>query len=379
VGLVGLAGAWNGGNVGPVAEEIADDLDISLGVVGVLSGTFFFASMVLGLLVAAQIGERIGLLRGLLLAMALAAAGNLIFALAPGFTALAIGRILPGAAFALVTTLGAVWAREAGGPRLLGVFGASIQLGLGLALILGSLLSDLGADWRLGFLVSAALAVAAFLAIPRGAAGSLPPQRAGTGFFRVALRRWPVYRLGLMFVALYGVPMILSAWIIQYLILDGDLTKSIAGAASFLLFGLSAAMRILGAQLRQRGVPHVLLSGALIVAAVGLAALSLDPIAAIAFASVGLLAFGLGVPYAAALTEAQELDPDAPGEPVALMTLFGNAPPIVVIPLVGQALEVGAGALAFWSLTAFLVLAAVVNLRAAGGPVAGAARGSGEN
>ena len=49
VALLGLAGAWNGGNVGPVAEEIADDMDVSLGEVGLLSGTFFFASAVLGL------------------------------------------------------------------------------------------------------------------------------------------------------------------------------------------------------------------------------------------------------------------------------------------------------------------------------------------
>jgi predicted MFS family arabinose efflux permease len=377
VALLGLAGAWNGGNVGPVAEEIADDMDVSLGEVGLLSGTFFFASAVLGLLFAAQIGERIGLLRGLWLGLGLTVAGNVVFALTPIFAGLAVGRILPGLGFALINTLGAVWARAAGGARLLGVFGASIQLGVALALLLGSVLSDLDVDWRVGFVVSAALAAAALVAIPRDAAEAVPPQRAGTGFFHKALRRARVYRLGLLFVSIYGVPMVLSAWLIQYLTLDGDVTKSVAGVAAFLLFGLSAVMRIAGARLQQRGTSHLLLGGALLVAAIGLAAVALEPVAAAAFAGVALLAFGFGIPYAVALTEAQQLDPEAPGEPVALMTLFGLGPPIIVIPFVGRALELGDGALAFWGLAAFLVVATLANLRPAGRPVTGPGSESG--
>jgi hypothetical protein len=62
---------------------------------------------------------------------------------------------------------------------------------------------------------------------------------------------------------------------------------------------------------------------------------------------------------------------------VALTTLFGLGPPIVVIPLVGRALEMGDGALAFWTLTAFLVVATLANLRSAGTPVTGPGRDGG--
>jgi len=368
VAMLGLSGAWNAGNVGPVAGEIADDFDISLAVVGLLAGTLFLGSCVIGLFVAAQVGERLGAGRGLRLACLMLAAGNLLFAVSPDFAGLAVGRILPGLAFALVNALGAVWARTAGGVGLLGIFGASIQLGIALALLLGSGLSDLDVDWRLGFLVSAALGAGAFVATPRDA-GAPPMQKRESGFLGAALRRLRVYRLALLFVSIYGVPMILSAWLIEYLGREGDIAKALAGVISFLLFGLSAAARIFGAQLQQRGVPHALLSGALGLAAVGIAVVTLDPAAAAGFAAVGLVAVGFGVPYATALGEAQDLYPAEPAEPVALMTLAALIPPIVAIPLIGQALDNGDGELSFGILAVFVALAALANLRRTGIPV----------
>lgn len=369
VGLLGLSGAWNGGNVGPVASEVAADFGLSLAVVGLLAGTFFLGSTVVGLLVAAQIGERTGLVRGLQLACVMLFAGNLLFAITPVFAGLAVGRILPGLAFALINTLGAVWAREVGGVRLLGVFGASIQLGIAGALLLGSVLSDLGVDWRIGFAISAGLAAVAFVAIPGDAGTDVAPQRGG-GFLGTAFRHLRVYRLSLLFVSIYGVPLTLSAWLIEYLAREGDVEKTIAGGIAFLLFGLSAAVRVFGAQLQQRGVRHALLCGTLALAAVGIAALVLDPVVALAFAGVVLMAVGFGIPYSTALTEAQELYPQAPGEPVALMTLAALIPPIVAIPIVGHALSHGSGELAFALLAVFVALATLANLKRTGIPLA---------
>jgi predicted MFS family arabinose efflux permease len=369
VGLLGLSGAWNGGNVGPVASEIAAEFDVSLAVVGLLSGTLFLGASALGLLVAAQLGERLGLVGGLRLACGMLIAGNLIFALTPVFAGLAIGRVLPGLAFALINTLGAVWAREAGGVRLLGAFGASIQLGIAGALLLGSALADLSVDWRVGFMISAGLAALAMTAIPADATQATTPQRGG-GFLRLALRRARVYRLSLLFVSIYGVPLILGAWLIEYLGREGDIATSIAGAIAFLLFGLSAAARVFGARLQQRGVPHRALCGTLALASVGIVAIVLDPVAALAFAAVVLMALGFGIPYATALTEAQQLYPQEPEEPVALMTLVAMIPPIVAVPLVGHALSRGNGELAFALLAAFVVVAALFNLRRSGIPLA---------
>jgi len=368
VALLGLSGAWNAGNVGPVASEIADRFDLSLAVVGLLAGTIFLGSCVIGLLGAAQLGERIGSGRGLRLACLMLLGGNLLFAVSPDFAGLAVGRILPGLAFALINAHGAVWARSAGGVGLLGIFGASIQLGIALALLLGSALADLGVDWRVGFAISAALGAAALVATPKDA-GAPAVQKRETGFLRAALRRLRVYRLSLLFISIYGVPMILSAWLIEYLAREGDVAKTVAGVISFLLFGLSAAVRVFGAGLQQRGVRHALLCGALGLAAIGTAALTLDPVAAVAFAGAVLIAVGFGIPYATALSEAQDLYPQAPSEPVALMTLAALIPPIAAIPLVGQALDNGDGELCFGILAVFVALAALANLRRTGIPV----------
>ena len=367
--LVGVSSAWNGGNVGPVVSEIADEFDVSLAVVGLLAGTLFLGSCLVGLLFAAQLGQRVGLERGLRMECAVLVVGNLLFAVTPVFAGLAIGRILPGIAFAVANTLGVVWAQKAGGVRLVGIFGASVQLGIALALLVGSGLADLGVDWRVGFLISAALGVAAYLAIPGGSRSEHTAAPRSEGFLNAAWRHARVYRLALLFVSIYGVPMILSAWLIEFLAREGDVATSLAGVVAFLLFGISAAVRVFGAQLKQRGVPHWVLGGALALAAIGMALLAFEPAEAAAFVAVVLVASGFGVPYATALTEAQRLYPPAPGEPVALMTFAALVPPIVAIPVIGHALARGEGPLAFGILAVFLLLASLANLKRTGIPL----------
>jgi DHA1 family bicyclomycin/chloramphenicol resistance-like MFS transporter len=374
VALVGLSGAWNGGNVGPVASQIGDEFDVSLAAVGLLSGTIFMGATVVGLLFAAQLGDRLGMLRGLRFATSLLVVGNLIFALSPAFGGLAIARAFPGLGFALINVLGGVYARQAGGVRLIGVFGAAIQLGIAGGLVVGSVLVDAGIDWRVGFLVSALLAVLTLAVLPRTETpGSELPKRE-PGFLRAAISHARVWRLALLFVSIYGVPLTLSAWMVEYLVQDGDVKTGIAGVLSFLLFGLAAAMRIAGARLQQRGARHVVLAGALGFAALGLVVLAVDP--SIEFALIAVIAMGVGfaIPYATMMTEAQQLFPDAPSEPLALMTLAALIPPIFAIPLVGQALDDGNGGAAMLALAAFLVVATLLNLRRSGIPLRASAR-----
>lgn len=369
--LLALSGAWNAGNVGPVASELAADFDVSLAVIGFLSGTLFFGANVIGLVFAAQIGEKIGLVRGMRLACLLIVAGNLIFALTPIFAGLAIGRVLPGLGFALTTTVGIVWARHEGGVKLVGLFGASIQLGIALSLLLGSVLIDVGADWRVGFLISASLAAVALATMPGDA--KVPPaaNRRSSGFLSLAFRSARVYRMSLLFLSIYGVPMILGAWLIEFLSSEGDASKTAAGFASFLLFGLSAVMRMTGADLKAAGWSHKVLCGSLGLAAAGLAAIAIDPTVGAAFAGAVLLAAGFGLPYATALTEAEDLYPEEPAEPLALMTLVALLLPIIVIPIIGNAISRDSGDLAFGALAAFLLLATLANLRRSGFPLTG--------
>jgi predicted MFS family arabinose efflux permease len=369
VALVGLSGAWNGGNVGPVASEIGAEFDVSLAAVGLLSGTIFMGATVVGLLFAAQIGDRTGMLGGLRLACLVLALGNAIFALSPDFAGLAFARILPGLAFALINVLGGVYARQAGGVRLIGVFGAAIQLGIAGALVVGSLLVDADVDWRVGFAISALLGALAFVTLPRTETpGSALPKRR-PGFLRAALSHARVWRLSLLFVAIYGVPLTLSAWMVEYLVRDGDLTTSVAGVLSFLLFGLAAWMRLTGARLQQRGVGHTALAGALGLSALGLLLFAVDPDMPLALVAVIAMGVGFAIPYATMMSEAQDLFPDAPSEPLALMTLAALIPPIFAIPLVGQALDDGSGGAAMLALAAFLAVATLLNLRRSGIPL----------
>ena len=369
VALLALSGAWNAGNVGPVASELAGDFDVSLAMIGALSGTLFFGANVIGLIFAAQFGERFGLVRSLRVACLMVTLGNLVFALSPVFAGLAVGRILPGLGFALTTTVGIVWARAEGGVRLVGIFGAAIQLGIALSLLLGSVLFDAGIDWRVGFLISAALGAAALVSIPGDAHVPPLPERRSSGFLGLALRKWRVYRLSLLFLSIYGIPMILGAWMIEYLSTEGDVSKSAAGLASFLLFGLSAAMRMTGADLKADGWSHKVLCGSLGLASAGLAAIAVDPAVGAAFGAAVLLAAGFGLPYATALTEAQDLYPEEPAEPLALMTLVALLLPIIVIPIIGDSIAGGTGDIAFGILALFLLVATLLNLRRSGYPL----------
>lgn len=369
VALVGLCGAWNGGNVGPVASEIGAEFGVSLAAVGLLSGTIFMGATVIGLLFAAQIGDRVGLLRGLKLGCAIVAVGNVIFALSPDFAGVAVARIFPGLGFALLNVLGGVYARQAGGVRLIGVFGASIQLGIAGALIVGSILVDVGADWRIGFGISALLGALAVFVLPSTETpGSALPKRR-PGFLRTALSHARTWRLALLFVSVYGVPLTLSAWMVEYLVQDGDVKTGIAGVLSFVLFGLAAAMRITGARLQQRGVGHIVLAGTLGFSVLGLLLFAAEPEIPFALIAVIVMGIGFAIPYATMMTEAQELFPDAPSEPLALMTLAALVPPIFAIPLVGQALDDGNGAAAMLALAAFLAIATLLNLRRSGIPL----------
>jgi predicted MFS family arabinose efflux permease len=361
--LVPLSAAWNAGNVGPVASEIATEFDRSLGLVGTVTGSLFFGVSILTLLFAPRLSARLGLVQALRLAAILLIAANVVIALTPAFGGLAAGRAVAGVAFALGSALGVVWVRQVGGVRLLGVFGASIQLGIAGALAIGSVLSHLNVDWRVSFAVSAALGLTALVALP--AHGEHEPATGSTRrFLRDAMRNPRVYRTAFLFMAVYGVPMILGAWLVEYLFNDGDLSKAAAGALGFVLFGFTAASRFTGARVRARGAPRTAVIATLGLAPLGLAALATDPTLPLVAGAMVLIAVGLGSPYATMLDDAQTLYPDDRAKVIALMTVFGRMTPAIAIPLVGHALSRGDGALAFGVVAVFVALALLANLRA---------------
>ena len=341
--LIGTGTAFAAGNVGPVVPELARDFDLSLAGVGLLSGTVFFAAMIFGIAFAPKLAERIGVVPALRLACVLAGVGSLIFAVAPDVAFLAIGRVVAGVGLGFVGTLGPVFGRETGGVARVGVFGASFQFGIGAGLVSGSLLADFDVDWRVGFLVSALVGVSA-LPLLRGIDLDVSLSRTASGFLGKAVREARVYRLGALFIAMFTVPLLLGAWLVHFLSVQGDMRLSLAGLLSFLMFGASALLRSIGADLAARGVSRVLLRAfAPLLATLGVGALAFSQSFGIALLGVLLMAAGFALPYAVMIVAAQKQYPREPADPVALYTTVASVIPIAAIPLFGSALTEGYG------------------------------------
>lgn len=361
--LLGVGTAWSASNVGAVVGDVSREFDLSLAIVGLLSGTLLLGFGVLGNIVAPKVTERVGVVRAMAVGAGLCVVGNAAFAVAPGFAVLAGGRALAGLGLGIATVAGPVFARATGGVKRVGIFGAAIQLGIAGGLGVGAVLVDLGADWRFSFLISAAVA-ASVLPLLRGVVvgGAVEPR--GGGFLRLGLRSTRLLRLTLLFVAIFGIPLTLGSWLVHYLSVDNGLSAGLAGALGFLMFGVSAWAREIGGGLAQRGVGTMYLAGcSLLLAAAGLAALALDDSAAVATAAVVVAGVGFALPYGIGIVEAQKLFPREPTEPVAFVTMAGQAVPMVLVPMVGSLLAAGDGEEVFLGLAAFVLLAAILNLR----------------
>jgi MFS family permease len=165
--LLGVGTAWNAGNVGPVTSELSAAFDVSLTTVGLLSGTLLFGSMLAGIGLAPRLAERFGVVELMRAGCLLCALGNVLFALSPGLAGLAGGRVLAGIGLGFAGVLGPVFGRATGGVSRVGVFGAAFQLGIAGGLGVGSLLADGGAGWRVGFWVSALIAISALPLLSR--------------------------------------------------------------------------------------------------------------------------------------------------------------------------------------------------------------------
>jgi predicted MFS family arabinose efflux permease len=360
--LLGIGVGWGAGNIGPVVEPLSRDFHVTLAGVGLLSGTVYFAAVMIATPFAVPLAARVGIVRAGAIAAALMAVGHLVFAVSPAYGGLLAARIVVGVGCAFALIAGPVMARELGGVRLLGLFGGSITLGIAAALGLGSALADAGVDWRVGFAISAAVCVTPLLVLPerlQGAPAS-PPDRA---FIGSALRASAMWRLLALFIAANGVPLIVSAWLVAYLTRHAGVQTAAAGALAFLVFGLTALVRPVGARLAGAGRPFGLLAGGgTMVATVGLLALAASTSLAVGLIAVMLMGVGFALPYAVMVDAAARLFPDRATATLALVQTGPNVVPMVAIPLVGSALENGHAPLAFIVLAAFVAVVGVLNL-----------------
>lgn len=363
--LLAAGTSWNAGNIGPVTSTLSEDFSVSLTAVGLLSGTVFFAGLVATTVLAPTLAARTGVAGAVRLGCILCGAGNVLFAASPWFAGLIAGRVLVGAGLGLALVLGPIFAREFGGVRMLGVFGAGVTLGMAAALGVGSVLEDAGVEWRIAFVLSAIVGVVALPFLPaRMESGA--PERHGSGLLGAMLRSAGLWRVALVYVGSFGVQLIVGAWLIHYLTEGDGMAVSLAGLLAFVMFGVSATARDLGGTLSARGVSPVILVGiAPLLATLGLVMISIDRSLAVALPAVALMGIGFSTPYAVMMDEAQRLFPQQPLAPITVLQLGANAVPMVVIPIVGAALAEGNGEVALIALAAFSAVGGVANFRPA--------------
>jgi predicted MFS family arabinose efflux permease len=355
---------WNCGNIGPVVAPLTKDFDISLGEVGLLSGTFFFAGSAAGSLVGAELARRIRVMSGIWACCVLSIAGNLIFAAGDSVAVLAAGRVLAGLAFGLAAVFVPTYARAMGGVKMLGLFGAGLTLGVAGALLLGSILQGEGVDWRVAFLITAGLAAASLPVLPNETVEIKRTASEGEGLVREALTNQAWWRVQLLGVAALDLPLIVGAWLVHFLITGYGLSAAEAGGLAFLLFGISAVMRDVAGRMTAAGASTFLLVVVgLGLGAAGLVLLGQGDTTGIAIAAIVLMGVGLSLPYPLYYDEAERVLPDRPIGSLGLMQVGNGIFPIPIIPLFGGALAQGHAEFAFAMLAAFAVFTLALNAR----------------
>jgi predicted MFS family arabinose efflux permease len=367
---------WNCGNVGPVVGSLTHDFDITLGEVGLLSGTFFFAGSAIGSLVGAALAQKIRVLSGIWACCVLSVVGNVIFALGDSFAVLAAGRVFAGVAFGLAAVFIPTYARVMGGVKMVGLFGAGLTLGVAASLFLGSIMEGAGVDWRFAFAITAALALISLPLLPNEPVQVQRAASEGEGLAREALTNQAWWRVQLLGIATLNLPLIVGAWLVHYLITDYGLSAAAAGGFAFALFGISAVMRDVAGRITAAGAgPAMLVVVGLGIGAAGLALLGQGSSPGVALVAIALMGVGLSLPYPLYYDEAERVLPDRPVGSLGLMQVGAGIFPIPVIPLFGAALASGDADLAFAGLAAFALLTLVLNARPPVPPRGAAAHG----
>jgi predicted MFS family arabinose efflux permease len=372
-------------SIGVIASDLARELDLSAGQIGLLSSTFFFSFAAAQIPVGIAI-DRYGPKRTMLGTASLAVAGTLLFALAPSAVALILARVLMGLGCStfLMAPL-AIYARRFPPQRFAAL--TSLQMGLaGLGTLVATAplaASSAVIGWRSSFLVvagvTALVSVTLIWVVPRDRAPALETRETWSETFRgvaTAIKTpsfWPVFFTHLTAYSTFATVVGLWAgpWLSDVHGLDisarGNLLLigAVAQIVGLLLWGM--ADRLAGGH----KLP-VLAGGA---ATVGLLAVAALVPLTIGGAALWLGAFGLVVAFTPILTaHGKSLFPPAlTGRGITLMnigaiggTFLSQSATGLLIDLVGrgqdgryppEGYQAVFGALALWLLLSLIFYA----------------------
>jgi MFS family permease len=249
-----------------------------------------------------------------------------------------------------------------GGPRLQGVYGGATMAGGGLAIAIVPLL-DGALGWRAPYWTGLALALVCF--VPLLAAPEPAPSRRREEASGVTRDR-RLLPLGAIQAATFGLSVVAGNWVVTLLERQG-VDRAAAGLAGSLTLFAGILTRPGGGVLVSRRPQQArrIVGGALVLAAVGAALLALAGPLAVSVAGSALLGLAVGIPFAAVMSAAQRLRPDAPAAATGLVNAFAVATILVGTPLAGLAFSLPSdGQLAFAAIAVLMALALVPLARA---------------
>ena len=331
--------------VGALGPLLIGSLAADWAQLGTLIGAYSASGVLIALpagLVMARLGDRAVLLLG----VGLMALGGVVLALAGGFGVAMAGRLVSGVGGALLAIACAkmVLDRFSGAALspALGLMLVAWPCGIGISLVV---LPLLGADWRAGLWLSAAVCAASFVplwfALPKGdGAGAAPARRGG-----LLRGEWaPLVSAGAIW-GFYNAAFVVALGFTPALLVSRGWTAEAAGAVTALVsFGILPLLPMGGAIAERMGRPIAVtvacmvgMAGCLLAVVAGLApwpwmlgfGVLAAPPASLVMAMVGRAlsapsrAFGMGVHYTlfygslAALPPLAGLARDISGAPAA--------------------------------------------------------------
>ncbi|WP_298976245.1 MFS transporter [uncultured Roseobacter sp.] len=134
-----------------------------------------------------------------------------------------------------------------------------------------------------------------------------------------------------------------------------------AGVAAF--SGAMAVMRFAGDWISERVPPRLIVAGGAVLSAAGYAITAIAPNAAVAFAGLILVGFGLAPIVPLAFRIAGKLSPNAPGIGVAAVSTLGYAGFLLGPPLVGLVAEASSLRLSLGAVSGMLILVTLISFR----------------
>lgn len=367
--VLGLAVGWNVSDVGAVADTVAADYGISLASVGLATTALFVVHAALQVPAGRKVDEH-GARRVGLAALAVLAAANALALIAPSPELLFVTRAVMGIGTALGFVAGSDYVRAQGGTVFAqGLYGGVALGGGGFALAaVPQLVEPLGFRAPSASALALALVAAFALALgprdrPRHVEHASRPVLSGAPGLMRDVR---LYRLCVLYMASFGLSVVLGNWVVPLLTRAAGYGEGLAGAVGSLILAAAVVSRPLGGWIARVHPRHVKasLAASFVASAAGTLVLAAGGPPAVSALGALLLGLAAGIPFAASFGAAARVRPDAPAAAIAIVNMAANLVIVAGTPLVGLSFSLpGDGRIGF-VVTAIVWLAALLVLPA---------------